>query len=159
MALFIKGGAGVEFWELVGRTPETLATLSWSRFLLANLLPVTLGCLWLLGACGGLGIPIGLLSVTAAPLVLGIGFDDGLHALHGEKHRRSLVDSVRHVGPAMVMTSATTCVGFGSLMLSRVPALRNGGAVVCMGVALSLVASLCLLPALQGSSADRGPSS
>lgn len=48
----------------------------------------------------------------------------------------------------MVLTSATTCAGFVSLGLSGIPAVRNGGLMVCIGVALCLLATLVVLPAL-----------
>ncbi len=43
IGLFIKGGAGADFWGQVGKTPADFAELTWGNFLLANLLPVTIG--------------------------------------------------------------------------------------------------------------------
>lgn len=43
IGLFIKAGAGMEFWEAIGKTPADYVQLTWSNFFLANLLPVTIG--------------------------------------------------------------------------------------------------------------------
>ncbi|HXV77554.1 MAG TPA: MMPL family transporter, partial [Candidatus Polarisedimenticolaceae bacterium] len=113
-----------------------------------SLLPVSCGGLWVIGACGLVGIPISLFSVTAAPLLLGLGIDDGLHALHGIRFHGSLRRSLHSVGPAITITTLSTCLGFGSLMLSRLPALRSGGLVIALGTGLCLVATIVLLPAV-----------
>jgi len=43
IALLIKGGAPASFWTAIGKTAADYPNLTWGRFLLNNLLPVTLG--------------------------------------------------------------------------------------------------------------------
>jgi formate transporter FocA len=43
IALFIKAGAPASFWSAIGQTAVEFSALTWQSFLLANLLPVTLG--------------------------------------------------------------------------------------------------------------------
>ncbi len=43
IGLFIKAGADGDFWASVGQTPADFAELTWGSFLIANLLPVTIG--------------------------------------------------------------------------------------------------------------------
>jgi formate transporter FocA len=43
VALFIKAGAPAAFWAAIGKTAADFPNLTWERFLLNNLLPVTLG--------------------------------------------------------------------------------------------------------------------
>jgi formate/nitrite transporter len=43
VALFIKMGAGSEFWTQIGKTAADFPNLTWGNFLLVNLLPVTIG--------------------------------------------------------------------------------------------------------------------
>ena len=152
-------GAGLR--DLVGAELERLA--GWALAVVAGLVvlsfrgrvdralmalaPVAVGSVWLVGLCGVAGVPITLFSVAAAPLLLGIGIDDGLHAVHGIATEGGLARAVRHAGPAMVATSLTTAAGFGSLLASRLPALRAGGAVIALGTLLCLGLTL-LLPAL-----------
>jgi formate transporter len=43
IGLFVKSMAPDVFWQMIGSTPASYAALSWNNFLVANLLPVTLG--------------------------------------------------------------------------------------------------------------------
>lgn len=43
VGLFLKSTAADSFWNLIGSSEGAYASLTWSNFLLANLLPVTLG--------------------------------------------------------------------------------------------------------------------
>lgn len=43
IGLFIKGAAPIAFWENIGKTAADYANLTWGNFLVANLLPVTIG--------------------------------------------------------------------------------------------------------------------
>jgi formate transporter len=43
MGLLIKAGAAPIFWSQIGKTAADYANLTWANFLLANLLPVTIG--------------------------------------------------------------------------------------------------------------------
>ncbi|MDA8016656.1 MAG: MMPL family transporter [Thermoanaerobaculia bacterium] len=114
---------------------------------LVAMTPVLLGSLWTLGLWGALGYRIDLLGLAVIPILLGIGIDDGLHAVHGSE-REGLVASIRHAGLAMTLTTLTTSIGFASLLLSSLPGLRTGGFLVAGGVAACLVATLVVLPAL-----------
>ncbi|MCG8461618.1 MAG: MMPL family transporter, partial [Holophagales bacterium] len=116
---------------------------------LLAMLPVLLGSLWALGLWGALGGRLDLLSLAVIPILLGIGIDDGLHAVHGARAGEgNLGEAVREAGLAMSLTTLTTCLGFGSLVLSSIPGLERGGLVVSLGVALCLAATLLVLPAL-----------
>ncbi|MEM7051197.1 MAG: MMPL family transporter [Acidobacteriota bacterium] len=119
------------------------------RSTLLALVPVGCGVLWTLGLGAAFGLVIDPFSLLVAPLLLGIGIDDGLHAVHGRRRYGSLGDAVSVAGRAMCLTTFTTALGFGSLALSRVPALRNGGLLVAIGTLLCLLATLVLLPACE----------
>ena len=43
IGIFVKDWAPASFWETVGKTGADYANLTWNNFLLANLLPVTIG--------------------------------------------------------------------------------------------------------------------
>ena len=49
----------------------------------------------------------------------------------------------------MLLAVATTIVGFGSLALSRFPALGTLGLLAAMGLGLSAIATLVLVPVLE----------
>jgi formate transporter len=58
LGILIKDGAGADFWSMTGLDPASYADLTWSTFLVHNLLPVTLG-----NIVGG-GVMIGVLYWT-----------------------------------------------------------------------------------------------
>jgi formate transporter len=43
VALFVKAGAPEVFWQEIGKTASDYADLTWTSFVLKNLIPVTLG--------------------------------------------------------------------------------------------------------------------
>jgi formate transporter len=43
LALFIRNHAAAAFWTSINKTPADFASITWSRFLMGNLLPVTIG--------------------------------------------------------------------------------------------------------------------
>ncbi|MEM8997458.1 MAG: hypothetical protein AAGF23_21920, partial [Acidobacteriota bacterium] len=118
------------------------------------LVPVTLGTLWTLGFWAASGRPLDMLSLSVVPILLGIGIDDGLHAVHGTRRAAGgfdpgrLATSVGAAGLAMALTTLTTCVGFASLAFSSIPGLARGGLLVPLGVASCLAATFFVLPAL-----------
>jgi formate transporter FocA len=54
LGLFVKSSAGTTFWEQVGKTTVDYANLTWSNFLVGNLLPVTIGNI--IGGAGMVGL-------------------------------------------------------------------------------------------------------
>jgi len=116
-----------------------------------SLVPVALASTWTLGLCAWGGVALDPLSIAVSPILVGIGIDDGLHAVHGTRYHGDVRRSVLAAGRAMGLTTLTTCVGFGGLVLSHVPSLRRGGAIVAVGTMLCLIVTLVLLPALGGS--------
>jgi predicted RND superfamily exporter protein len=126
-----------------------------ARRTLLALLPVAFGLIWVLGLVGWLGIPLDPLSAMMAPLVLGIGIDDGLHVLHVERARPGMRNALAAVGPSIALTTLTTCAGFGSLLLSSVPTLQRAGALVALGTLSCLLITLVALPAAARLTAGR----
>lgn len=114
-------------------------------------LPVILGSLWTLGLWAALDRPLDLFTLAVLPILLGVGIDDGLHVIHGAHTdpEAGIRGSVRASCRALTLTTLTTCAGFGSLVLSSIPGLRNGGALIAVGVFTCLLATLLVLPALE----------
>jgi len=123
------------------------------RTALLTFVPVLLGVIWTAGAWGLVGRPLDLFSLCVLPVMVGIGIDDGLHVLHlARGSGRDLAEAARDAGRGVVLTNLTTSAGFAALAVSHVPALRNGGLIVCAGNLLCLVATLFVLPAVASSS-------
>ncbi len=137
----------------------TVVTLAFRGRLGASLLaglPVILGSLWTLALWTSLDRSLDLFTLAVLPILLGIGIDDGLHVVHGaaggsrgiRDGSRGIRGSVDASCRALTLTTLTTCAGFGSLVFSRIPGLRNGGLLIAVGVFLCLVITLTVLPAI-----------
>ncbi|HEX6851786.1 MAG TPA: MMPL family transporter [Candidatus Polarisedimenticolaceae bacterium] len=114
------------------------------------LTPAVLGAVWTFGVWGWLGRPIDLFALAVIPILLGLGDDHGLHVVHRAQTVpfEGLAGAAAGSGRAMVLSTLTTCAGFASLLLSAVPGLRDGGALVALGLACGLAAALLVLPAI-----------
>ena len=118
------------------------------RAALASLLPAACALVWLLGIMAVTGMPLNLLNVTAIPLVVGLGVDDGIHLVHRRRMGRSGATVVRHIAGAVLLTTATTATGFLSLSAARTPALRSMGYVGAIGLTAAMALTLWVLPAI-----------
>ena len=80
-------------------------------------------------------------------LILALGIDDSLHALHRYKEERragkdpvkSAEISISRVGRAILLTSMTTIVAFMANLTSGMPALRSFGIEAGLGVAAAFI--------------------
>lgn len=115
---------------------------------LLAVVPMFMGLVQTFGLLGWLGIPLNAANMIVLPLIFGIGIDDGVHLLHDFFHqrRRYRLDNATFV--AVLLTSVTTMVGFGSLILAQHQGLRSLGQVLTLGVLCCLISSTSLLPAL-----------
>ena len=148
--------------EVVARLPRELALLTGVGLLL-NLLvltwsygslrracfacaPCVLGLLGTLSVLSLAGIPLNLISSGALVLVLGCGVDYGIFVLQELDDGRS-ASAVESTG--VLLASLSTLGGFGTLVLAVHPALHTLGAAVGLGVAISALSALFLLPGLR----------
>ena len=80
-------------------------------------------------------------------LILALGIDDSLHALHrykeerkkGKTIKKSAEESISRVGRAILLTSSTTIVAFLANLTSDIAALRSFGIEAGLGVAAALL--------------------
>ncbi len=132
-----------------------LAFFRGPRPALTALLPVVLSLVSTLGLMPLVGLPLNVFSIMAFPLIIGIGIDGGIHLVHrlradprGLDEPGDPADGVMHTGKAMIVTTVTTVIGFGSLMTIRHPGMQSLGATVSLGLVLCLMFSLLVIPAL-----------
>lgn len=120
------------------------------------LLVVGLTLTWTMGLMSALGVSLGVASILLPPLVLVIGCADAVHIVNQvaeesaerpDAPRADLITAAMgRVGLAVVLTSATTCVGFGSLTISTVRTVRNFGLFAAIAIVIALLLSLTLVP-------------
>ncbi|MCP4171211.1 MAG: MMPL family transporter [Fuerstiella sp.] len=122
------------------------------RDTLLALVPPVGGGLILLGLMALLNVDFNPINLIVLPLVLGIGVDDGIHMVHD--YRRQLANGAKEYSPSgdtvngVFLTSLTSIVGFGSLMIAAHQGLKSVGIVLALGIASCLAVALILLPPL-----------
>lgn len=115
---------------------------------LLSVFPMFLGLVQTFGLLGWMGIPLNAANMIVLPLIFGIGIDDGVHLTHDFLHVRGRYRLDNATFVAVLLTSVTTMVGFGSLILAQHQGLRSLGQVLTLGVFCCLVSSTSVLPAL-----------
>ncbi|MFW6190409.1 MAG: efflux RND transporter permease subunit [Candidatus Bipolaricaulota bacterium] len=124
------------------------------RLSLLAVIPLFIGYLWMLGGMKLLGMNFNFINIIISPLLIGIGVDDGLHLIYRWREEEgedgglsSILSAFSHTGLAVVTTSMTTIVVFGSLFIARTPGLRILGGTSLLGIGFAMVLSLTVLPA------------
>ncbi|MCY4360600.1 MAG: MMPL family transporter [Gammaproteobacteria bacterium] len=96
------------------------------------------------------GIPLNFANVIALPLLLGIGVDSGIHIIH--RFRTDLPDGKNILATssarAVTVSSLTTMGGIGNLALSPHAGTASLGLLLTLGIGVTLVCMLLVLPAL-----------
>jgi uncharacterized protein len=113
------------------------------------LLPAACGLLVTLGILGLTDVPLNQANMIMLPLLLGLGVDGGVHVLHDYRSQQG--GGYRISGScvrSIVLTAATSIVGFGSLMIASHRGLFSLGLVLTVGVTGAMVTSLIAIPSL-----------
>ena len=120
------------------------------RFALFAMMPLFFGFIWMTGFMALTGIQLTLLNIIALPLIVGIGIDDGVHIIHRYRlEGEAAIGSVfASTGKAVIITSFTTMLSFGSLVFATYRGFGSMGLALFIGVGMCLLASLIVLPAL-----------
>jgi hydrophobe/amphiphile efflux-3 (HAE3) family protein len=116
-------------------------------------LPVLIALIWSLGTMYVVGLKFNMMTVTITSLTIGIGITYSIHLTHRfleELDKMSPEEaakiSVRHTGSAIFGAAATTMGGFGVLMLSSMPPMRQFGEISTMSILFSFLLSVFILP-------------
>ena len=117
-------------------------------YVLLTLMPVGSGMFMLFGVMGLLDISLNPANMIVLPLILGIGIDDGVHVVHDFRNQNGPYVLSNSTASAVLLTSLTTMIGFGSLMIAGHLGLQSLGRVLTIGVNCCLLTSLVMLPAL-----------
>ncbi len=104
---------------------------------------VTLG---LLGAAG-MGVPFSIIGV--APLIFGLGIDNGVHVVHRALAGQdtSVAGTMERLTPLIVVTSITTLFGFLAMVTSHHYAMEFLGWAMVLGMGSALLLTVLVLPA------------
>jgi predicted RND superfamily exporter protein len=113
------------------------------------LLPTVLAVAAMAGLQRLLGLAWNPLNLLALPVVLGVSEDAGVHLVHRfVAEEGDLGRTLAGAGRAIAVSGATTLLGFGALIGAHHRGLASLARLLSLGVGLSLVFTLFVLPPL-----------
>ncbi|MAT15104.1 MAG: hypothetical protein CMJ46_07515 [Planctomyces sp.] len=112
------------------------------------MLPPVAGGLLMFGLMAIFDVDLNPANLIVLPLVLGIGVDDGVHVVHDFRMNPGRYQISASTLNAVVLTSLTSMIGFGSMMVAAHRGLYSVGQVLTIGVGSCMFVSLITLPAL-----------
>lgn len=120
------------------------------KWVVLALIPLITSFVWLFGLMELFGWKINFYNLVVFPTILGIGDDSGIHIVHRylEEGKGSIQKVLRSTGEHISVSIITTMLGFGGLLFSIHPGLRTIGELATLGIGLSLLAAMVLLPAI-----------
>lgn len=119
------------------------AILGSIRILLLSLSVPFFSILFTMGLMGKLGFHINLFTTLIPTLILIISVSDIIHIVKGAGPWDSL-GRVKYHFPALLLTSITTAIGFGSLITTEISSIMEFGGFVAVGVMYTFCFSLLL---------------
>lgn len=156
--LMIDGYIHAGLYALIAIVIYLLITLRNLLAVLLVLLPTLAGAVLTAGLMALIDMQFNLANLVILPLILGIGVVDGVHIVHRYREKTDSGANVisKSTGQAVLLTSLTTMIGFGCLMVADHQGVYSLGVVLTLGVGSCLVTSVTLLPALMKLCWSRG---
>lgn len=113
------------------------------------LVPVSASAITTVGLLTAMGFSFNTVTLVAVPMLLGLGVDDGIHTVHRilEQPDAPLRETVGSVATSIALTTATTCASVGLLLFTRHPGIESVATLLLVGLPMSLLATVTLLPA------------
>lgn len=120
------------------------------RWRLLPLPVVLLGIIFTFGAMGSLQIPMTMVSMAAFPVLIGLGIDYAIQFHNrieeelgkGEDAAEAVVQTIKHIGPAVLIALIITALGFISLFTSVVPMIQDFGKLLLIGIVMCFLSAL-----------------
>ena len=117
---------------------------------------VALSLIWAFGLISVMGMAVTAVSFILPVLLLAIGIAYGIHILShvnervdaGDEKRAAIRHAMDQIHSPVLMTGLTTVAGFMALLTSFMPVIAEFGFAAGIGVAIAMVLSLLLIPAL-----------
>lgn len=108
------------------------------------------------GFMGFLNIQLEFVTMTVAPMLLGLSVDNTIHLInHIEtsfirtgSYDLALPQTFRAVGKSVIQTTFILCITFSIFAFSRVQSMINMGLIIVVGIIAALAADLIITPVL-----------
>jgi len=120
--------------------------LDWQILLLA-IAPVSFSFVATLGTLGLLNLPLSIPSLMLAPLIMGLGLEQGLYLVRSSQRYGSGPDSNSDAFRVTILVcSITTLIGFASLLFSEHVVLRDAGVSTFLGIFYATAGAFGIVP-------------
>lgn len=127
----------------------------WRRALIA-VIPIALVTGWSSAFMWVTGVDLNPLTAVLGALVIAVGTEFTVLLLsryyeeraRGSARDKAIDEAVTKVGRAITASGLTVAAGFGALIFSKFPALRDFGIVIVVDVIFALVVTVTVVPAL-----------
>jgi uncharacterized protein len=121
-----------------------------------GLLALGVGVVWAFAFAAAAVGHLNIISATLAPMLIGLGMDNGIHLLSRYQQQRSLGQSIesslrqaiRAVLRPLVSTAASIATAFYALLFTGVSGLSELGVIAGSGILLVLLSTLVVFPPL-----------
>jgi hypothetical protein len=119
---------------------------------LMAMIPLAFGAFWMVGIMKISGMMLTVMNVMAFPLIIGIGIDDGVHIVHRWRHegKGKIWTVFSSTGKAILLTSLTTMLAFGSLVFSIWRGFGHLGGALFIGVGACFLTTVIILSGIFG---------
>ena len=118
--------------------------------MLLVLIPLLLAGLLTAAGAVLLKVPFNFANVIALPLILGVGVDYGVYLAQRGRLAASARVNILQTGTAraVLFGALITTANFGDLMLAKHPGIVSMGVLLTVGLSMTLICALVLLPSL-----------
>lgn len=136
--------------SFIGVVAVVIASLRRNRATIYVVSSLVVGVLWLAGISMYAGIKINFSNFIAYPITFGIGVDYSVNVIarYVQDGSRDVRGAVVSTGGAVALCSATTIIGYSSLLLAKNRALYLFGLLAVLGEVSCLSVAVVVLPAV-----------
>ncbi|MFZ5896629.1 MAG: efflux RND transporter permease subunit [Myxococcota bacterium] len=131
------------------KSGERSSTRDWLGYSLAAMVSLAFGVLLMMGSLAWTSQRINFSNFVALPITFGVGADYAINVLrrHQSESSGSLSRALDSTSGAVALCSATTVIGFGSLLMAQNRALFSFGVFAITGELACLATAVLVLPA------------
>ncbi|HSL57474.1 MAG TPA: MMPL family transporter, partial [Acidimicrobiales bacterium] len=125
---------------------------------------VIVGVIWAFGLVGYVGLDLSLVTISGLPILIGIGIDFAIQ-MHNRIEEEVAIDhdegpfaeTSQRLGPWLVVATIAAAGAFLTMLVSRVPMIRDFGVLLALGIVALVIAGYVLPLAVLGLRERRSP--
>lgn len=143
-----RGYQRVGIYALIGVAALFLLNLRDLRYFLLAKIPLLVGAVWTAGLMHLFQLRFNLANLIIIPLIVAPGVENGLLIIHRFREEGEAAILPRSIGKGVALSSLTTMIGFGSLLIAHHRGAFSIGLLTTLGVGAVLLVSIIVLPAV-----------